>query len=372
MPFLPHPARALGLAAVLIAQQPASPPASAEAGAIELPSSPAGRAFAGVSPSTVAAALPAAVARGLEDKAWQQPGTWMGWAEAVRAEADASAPHAVQRAYLAQIALAQGRWDDAWDHFAATGGEPGLCAGLLPRFLPGVAAAPQASAGDGPPTFAAALGGHVGALPEGVLLRPALPPPAVPAAQVALGRNWIERRSMRLEGLRIGAAIVAMKVSLESDGVQVEFTHQGGGAARWNVMLPEPLDFEVRVAYVDWMRQDEVGIALEVAIAPGDEPHTLFGRFRPRSIPWPTNLPPATPRFLSDHGLELCFPADAPDAAVFRSAGPALARVLGLPVVSGTPAGAEFAGVRIELGDPALARRKFQGLITLVERFALR
>src|SRR5204863_139988 len=142
-----------------------------------------------------------------------------------------------RRAGLARIALAQGRFDDAWDHFAATGGAPEICAALLPGFLPGVAI------GSAPEGVAVGPGGIVGALPDGVLLAPASPPPAVAAA---------------------------------------------------------------------------------------------------------------------------------PDAALFRAAGPALASVLGFAVATKSAPSAVFPGVKIDLGDPGLARRKFLGMVTLSERFALR
>jgi hypothetical protein len=361
-------ALALTLAATASAQEPAP------AQGVELPESPAARAFAGVGPATLASALPGPPAQDLNSGAWRNSAPWMAWAAAVHAESEAPHPDATRRAFLAQVALAQERFDDAWDHFAATGGDPKLCAALLPWFLPGVACAPAASPGDAgkAPVFALAAGGRIGALPEGVLLRPALPPPSLPAAEVVLGRKWIERRMMRVSDLHIGEAVVAMQVSLESDGIQVEFTHQSGGSASFSVLLPEPSDFEIRVAYIDWMRQDELGLALEVSIAPGDEPHTLFGRFKPRAIPWPTQLPKQASSALREHGLQLYCPAEFPDAAMIEAAAPAFARVLGLPVVVVHEGGADFPGVRISLDDAALAQRKFLGVVTLAERFALR
>ena len=340
-------------------QAPAQPVPS-----IELPPGPAARAFAGVVSTTVPAALGTVAAQGLNADTWRKGEAWMAWAEAVRGEAHVPHPQALRRAELAQIALAQGRWDDAWEHFAATGAEPSVCAALVPSFLPGVPTGLAVHVRDAqlPQIFVVGSGGIVGELPDGVLLRPAVPPPALPAAELQLGRTWIERRSMRLNGLRIGEATLAMQVSLESDGIQIDFEHQAGGKARVRVWLPELADFEVRVAYIDWMRQDEVGKELEVIIAPGDETHTLFGRFRPRSITWPTNLPQAAARGLVENGLALVYPGSAPDADMFRAAGPAFALVLGLPVVSAPSPRSDFVGVQIDLGDPALARRKFLGI----------
>ncbi|HUR27200.1 MAG TPA: hypothetical protein VM509_03380 [Planctomycetota bacterium] len=348
----------LGLCAALFQEGAVAPP-QAPRNSVELPPGPAARAFAGVGPTTAPTTLPGAALATLDAPEWRTPGPWTAWADAVRAEASATEPDPFRRAQLARTALAQGRFDDAWEHFAWTGAAPSVTAALLPQFLPGV-------------TQRAEAGGIVAALPDGALLQPAIPPPSVPAADVLLGRTWIERREMRLEGLRIGAATLAMKVKLESDGIQVEFEHRAGAAAHVRVLLPELADFEVRVAYVDWMRQDEVGRVLEFDIAPGDEEHTLFGRFKPRTIGWPTNLPQGTPSALLRDGLELSFPEDAPDASLFRSAAPALESVLGLRVTTNRADTAPFPGVELDLAEPNLARRKFVGMLTLTERYVLR
>ena len=347
------------LALASLTQAPPGGQTSGSDAAVSLPPSPAARAFASVGPKTKPASLPALPIGDLDSPAWRSADAWSDWATAVRAEARADSPDAQRRARLARIALAQGRWDDAWDHFASTGSEPGVCAALLPQFLPGVAS----EVGDG---------GIPAPLPDGVLLRPAAPPPPVAAAEVSLGRTWIDRREMHMEGLHVGAAVLSMKVSLESDGIQIDFDHKGGGAAHLRVVLPELADFQVRVSYVDWMRQDEVGGVLEFDIAPGDETHTLFGRFRPRAISWPTNLPRGAPRFLELNGLEFAFPVSVPDGPMFQAALGGFSSVLGLPVTSNPKAAAAFAGVRIDLSDPSVARRKFLGMVTLSERFALR
>ncbi len=341
---------------------------------MELPPGPAARAFAGVGPDTRAAVLPSAPSVGLDAPVWRTKEPWQAWAEALRAEAAAATPDAQRRAKLARIALAQGRWDDAWEHFASTGSDPAVCAALLPQFLPGVLSGiPSTAQASGAPTiFAVGPGGIIAALPDGVLLRPALPPPSVPAAEVLIGRGWIERREMRLEGLHIGAATLAMKVRLESDGIQIDFDHRGGGAAHVRVVLPEQADFALRVAYVDWVRQDEFAGVLEVNVSPGDETHTLFGRFRPRPIAWPTNLPEGAPRFLTQNGLEFSFPQTAPDAEMFEAASTGFASLLGLAVSTKGAVTGDFAGIKIDLGDPTIARRKFTGMISLSERFALR
>ncbi|MBK8179442.1 MAG: hypothetical protein IPK67_11260 [Planctomycetes bacterium] len=363
------PSAWLCLGAILLHQGVPTPAPSAVAG-VTLPPGPAARAFAGVGPATEPARLSA---DGPAAPDWSRPEGWNRWAEAVGAEARGAQSDPTRRAALARAALSQGRYDDAWDHFAATGGDPPVAAALLPRFFPGVGEPGVQEAPAAAVDFLAdARGGLPGPLPDGVLLRPSVPPPSLPAAQVALGRNWIERREMRLEGLRVGASTLAMRVALQSDGIQVDFDHRGGGPARVRVILPEPADFEVRVAYVDWMRQDERGGILEVNLAPGDETHSVFGRLRPRALPWPTQLPARLSQGLADHGLALCFPPEAPDGAMFRAAAPGLAAVLGLSVRVEAAREFSFPGVRVDLEDPALARRKLLGIVTLAERFALR
>ncbi|MEO6709224.1 MAG: hypothetical protein ABI054_14640, partial [Planctomycetota bacterium] len=66
------------------------------------------------------------------------------------------------------------------------------------------------------------------------------------------------------------------------------------------------------------------------------------------------------------------FPISVPDGPMFQAALGGFSSVLGLPVKSSPAASATFAGVRIDLSDPSVARRKFLGMVTLSERFALR
>jgi hypothetical protein len=332
---------------------------------IALPGGPAARAFASVGAETQPQklALPA-FPRWPEGAQWNDPALWRGWADDLRAEAQAGTADPARRARLCAFALAQGRSDDAWDHFAALAGAPSVCAALLPRLLPGV-----------PIDGAAGKGGIAPALADGIALAPALPPPSRPASEVVLGRRWIERREMRIEGLVIGDATLSMRVALESDGVQIDFDHRSGGTAHVSVWLPEPPDFEIYVAYVDWMRQDAIGGPLALEIPADGETHTLFGRLQPRAMPWPTSLPTEKNAGLELHGLRLEIDPGDPATARIEALSRALSDVLGLPasVLARAPkdAAEPFGGTIVSLHAEPGRDRKVASLVSLAERYAL-
>ncbi|MBI5432410.1 MAG: hypothetical protein HZA52_06250, partial [Planctomycetes bacterium] len=305
---------------------------------------------------------------------WRIAATWVDWADAVRAEARGRGLDPARATRLALVARLQGRDDDAWDHFASLAEHPEHAAALLPLFLPGVAPAELVAL--------APQGGQRGPcvppLADGVVLRPAAPPPSTRAADVRLGYPTIERRSMRVDELTIGAARVRLTVALESDGVQVDVAHLGGGPAKLRVLLPELPDFEIYVQYDDWVRQDGVGSALEIELAPGDEPHSLFGRFQPRRVAWPTELPTRASHALANDGLVIALSADDPRLALVRAASDGLARLIEAPCRvealardSGSLDRARLgASVRIDLSDDA-SGRKWSSILSLAERWAL-
>src|SRR6185436_20956684 len=119
-----------------------------------------------------------------------------------------------------------------------------------------------------------------------------LPPPSVPAREVVLGVGRIERRAMKISGLQIGAAVVDLRVGLEYEGLQIDVEHKSGGACKLKLRLPVPLDFEIATTYIDWQRLDPPNTSeVELELKPGDEPRTVFARFEPLYVRWPTIVP---------------------------------------------------------------------------------
>jgi len=205
-------------------------------------------------------------------------------------------------------------------------------------------------------------------LPDGALLRPALPPHD--------NAFLFGRHEMSIAGLRVGSGRISMGVSVDPDGVQVELAHLGGEPVRVAVLLPEPRNFAIRVAYVDWFRQDEVGVPLEVELAPGEEPRVLFGRFAPRSSPWTRELPADLPAGLARDGLRLDYGALGDDERTqLAGLDAALAQLLGARVEVVAPSAAEsrpaFAGISVQL-EPETWRRELAAILSSVERFTLR
>ncbi len=333
-------------------------------GEVRLPESEAARALASVGPQTA----PADLGPGLLDlHPWLvEPeagppeavhGTWARW---IAAEAAAGVPDPTRRAGLLLVAARQSRHEEAWAHLGALVSDPGRAAAVLPILLPGV-----------PPGTPAAEGGLPVALPDGVLLRPA-PPPAPPGDPA----GSLRPRHMEVRGLRVGAAVVNLRVALEPSGVQVDVEHVDGGPARLRVLLPEPEGQEIRVEYVDWMRQDTHRAPLLVELSPEDEePHTLWGRFLPRRTPLPALPAGALPRGLERAGLFLACPPGGPLEAEARAFAGALGELYGFPtgvLPPGAPApapDAEALLVRLTGGEDG--RRLLHELARRVERHRL-
>ena len=137
---------------------------------------------------------------------------------------------------------------------------------------------------------------------------------------------------MSVSGIRIGHALLKIRVAHEIEGVQVDFEHLEGGEAHFFARIPVPPDHEVRVEYIDWMRQDEAGIAHEIRIGPGSEPRTLFGRFRPRPPTWPTFFPESTPEGLTRDGILIELAGDDPLRTRMLAFAAGLEKMLEVPV----------------------------------------
>jgi hypothetical protein len=329
---------------------------------------PVGRAWAGVGPKTSRVRL----AR--EDlprapEAWSSERPWLDWAELLGAEARArasgSAPDSRRRARLALVAWSQGRSDDAWEHLAACTAEPAWIAAAVPHLAPGV-----------PFDLAAAEGfDPASPLPDGVHLRPALPPPLVPAAEVAHGRAWIEPRELRVEDLAVGAGLVGLRIALEVDGVQVDVEHRGGGAVALSLTLPEPPDFAIQAEYLNWTRRERLGEPIEVRVDASEPQAYVFGRFQPRALPWSETLPREDNAQLLRHGLELRVAPESGSAGRVAGFAAGLEALLGFGSrvrgLQPAPAEPPWPGIVVRFDREAELERKLFALVSLAERYAL-
>lgn len=282
---------------------------------------------------------------------WARPETWKRWAELLTLECKASRPDPLRRAELALLALAQGRYEDAWERFEQCGSSPAVARALLPHFLPGARSTPLA---------------------DGVALAPALPPPSSAEARAAGSvRAGVDRRSMKIDGLVVGAATIALKVSVEIEGVQIDVQHLSGGPVQLAIAIPKDPRFGFSDEYVDWYRAEVKGVAHALSIQPGDEEHTLYARFEPRAPEWPTLLPEDVPAQVATGGLRIVARAGNGELDLLRAVAESLAAgPLHLPAVlheAGSPSG-DFLGVTIDLTEAALRPRKLAWIAGAVER----
>jgi hypothetical protein len=283
----------------------------------------------------------------LSEGTWSTPGTWDAWTKAVDlARTEHGEDVQPARCWLARLALQQGRWEDAWSHFE----HAGRAAELMSSFLPGVTGSIENGVLPD------------GALSDGALIRPAPPPPTA-----GLQPGYVDVREAWVRGLRVGDAVLDMRVAIEPEGVQIDLEHVSGGSARLVVQLPEPEGLELRVAYIDWMRQDELGPPLEVVVAPGDEPHSLYGRFLGRELEWPTGALERVPAAIDVGGLSLIAADDDPEHARLAAVCGALARY-GCRVTPTPP----LSGIAFHVPPPGPAReRKLAWLVSAYESITL-
>ena len=346
------------LAALLLAH--ASPQAPAQ---VTLCESPAARAWAGVGPETVPVDLDELLfaedpwlldpSRADPAQVWERWGTWLG------AEGRSESADPRRRAGLCLLAVHHRRWEDAWAHFARLGAAPPWAAAVVPALVPGV---PIDQLG------AAADPGR--SLPEGLVLRPAVPPRPADDPPTSL-----RPREMWARQLRIGGAVLDTKVSIEPSGLEVDLWHLSGEAVEVAVLLPEPPGQEIRVEYIDWMRQDERRVPLRLELVPGSEEHNLFGRFSPRRAPLPALPEGALPAGIAGGGLWISLPASD---ELERTAAPvarALSRLFDVPggtLAHGMPLPpGSVAGVRIELESGAAGLSKLVAVVSLAETYVL-
>jgi len=266
---------------------------------LELPDSRAAKAFA-ASPSN-ADALTTLCGNGPSQESmlssalpdWDDPKTWQIWSKSI-ALLHSSPKLFGTRALLARLALAERRWDDAWSHFAALDGSRHCMEVVLPSFLPGATSGYAPSDGPLPAPLA-----------DGVVLRPSLPPPSEHSVP---GR--IDVRAMKVNEFLVGKAKLAMRVSVEVEGVQIEIEHRSGDAARVSIVIPEPAEWAIGNEYVDWVAQTTHHEPLALELKPGEEAHTIYGRFQQRAISHPTHASAQVPAQIGGGRVWLLAPGD--------------------------------------------------------------
>lgn len=351
------------ICACLLALQATAPEAAAPKPMFEFPAGAAGTAVAAIAADTKPAPTPADLGAkdtvpAVASNAFALAPTWDAWSTLVLAEAHARAPDPERRARLALFALEQGRSDDAWSHCAATSAHPEWTAAILPRFLPGV---PRGSA--------IGVGGRPGALPDGVVLSPSLPP-----SSAARDDGRVDRRAMSVREIHIGRAVVSMRVSVESEGVQIDVRHVSGEPAQFSVLIPELSDWSFGDEYVDWYRQDEKRVPHKIEVKAGEEEHTFYGRFEARARTQPTRVPTSLPGSIVAGGLWFVIRDDDSGRALVASIADSLtARKFGFTCRVRAP-GLErdnWSGVAFDVSAPDERAEKLRFLATALERFAL-
>lgn len=362
-------------AAPLVPPQANTPTAAGSTSApkgvpIELPDGPTARAFAsspstGHAPEWAGLGVPGLDVALVSRHAWRTAKTWDVWSRLMLLEAKADTHDVRRQAGLALLALAQERWDDAWLHFDACDTSKEWMTALLPSFLPGVPAGTRWSASVLPPP-----------LPSGIELRPSLPPPSDKA-----GPGRIDVRAMKIEGFVVGEATLAMRVSVEVEGVQIDIDHRSGGAARLSIVIPEPAEYEIANEYVDWSVQTTHHEPLPLEIKPGDETHTIYGRFQPRPLSHPTRASERVPAQVEHGTVWLLVPDEAVDRAYFDAIAESLKRLpLRLdcrlrtePLEVAPPRGDDprSSGVTVDLRSAEERDDKLAWLVSSLERILL-
>ncbi|MDZ4774623.1 MAG: hypothetical protein SGI72_15965 [Planctomycetota bacterium] len=350
------------LAACLAFQ--AAPPANATPpAAFEFPPGAVSDAVAQLTLATIPAETPQDLGRktqvpALSNRAWQSAETWSHWSALVELEGQSVHPDPERRARLALLAGAQGRAEDAWQHTSQIS-DPRWLAAILPVFLPGV-----------PAESAIGSGGAGGALADGVVLSPSLPP----SSQVARTDGRVDRRAMSVRSFQVGRAFVSMRVSVEAEGVQIDVKHLSGESAKLSVVIPSSADYAFADEYVDWYRQDTMRVPHAIELEPGEAEHTIYGRFEPRAKLETSGVPRALPGSVREGGVWFTLPLDDPDRALLVKIAETIdARGFGFhlgvrEITTKTPS---FSGVTFALDDVATRAEKLAWLASAIERFVL-
>jgi len=345
------------LAAALPALLPAVPPVH-WTGA-DLPPGPAAATVARIPVDARPAALPVALAaeEALVGTPWSRTKTWELWADWVADESPEAS------ASLALLAVAQARYADAWAHLDLAAADPAQAAMVLPHLWPGVPLGSPIEAGGVP-----------GALPDGVLLRPTLPPVGTDPEHPP--RAWTATAA----GLRVGDAVIDLRLVVDDSGVQIDLVHRSGGKAVVRVLVPEPVGVEIRIEYLDWFRLDTLREPIEIELEPGAEPRVIFGRVLERSESWPSAGGGGLPEGLRRGGLRLIVPANDPELELLRAVGAAIGRAAGVAThvtlveeIDATPpiSNDSFGATDVRLAPGPDRARKLAWLVSAVERYRM-
>ena len=322
------------------------------AGDVLLPEGPAARAWASVDP---ASPISDEWMEGLENagttalrgtEPWQTPAAWEAWAHWISAEK----PSSGESAGLALLAAQGGRSEDAWNHYATLVADPAIAAAVMPRLLPGI----PAEISSGAP------------LPDGCLLCPTPPPGALAAAR---GQTRPVTASAELE---VGDAKLRLTISIEPSGVEVDLHHLSGGPVTLRVQLPELLEREVRVSYIDWMRQDERNPPLSATLTPEMEGSIqLFGRFLARRESLPSSPSSSLPTQLLSAGLWIEPEGQGEITLLQSTAAAALSKALSVPGGARRASKSNLqlpsAGLVIHLSDGPEGARSLSRIVSAAE-----
>lgn len=286
-----------------------------------------------------------------DPEAWRDPGAWSRWAESL-ARSEPSA-----RAAAVRAALAQGRHDSAWKGLVEIAAQdPAEGAHLLPAFLPGLTAPARVDER-----------GRLEALPDGVLLAPALPPPTRTPGRFDI-------RSATVSDLAIGSGRARLTVGVRGDGIEYELEHLSGDAIELRLLVGAPLGRRIENLYADWDKQADPRAPITIRLEPGAEPYRVWARTRAQSLAWPGIGPDALDPRMERTGIEFVVARADPWRAEIEDLARAMQRMLGVPTrVADEPLMAEgVSPVRLVLPGPDRRESWLLELVEATERFARR
>lgn len=321
---------------------------------LHLPDGPAGRAWSARGPDVRAASIPPEIQSLARPSAWNERETWLRWSADLKIVQDRGPDVELARVRLALAALSQGRSEDAWEHFAALGQAPQWMDALVPYLV---------------------FGGPTREFADGALIAPSFPPLGGPARERTLGLGRLEQRELRWTGVKIGPAVVDVRIAMEYDGVQLEFEHKSGGTAQVAVVMPEPLDFELTSVYVDWEREPQAAGPHQVTLSAEVPLMSVYARCKPVQLLWPMTLPSELEARAREHGFEVLVAASEASSPRALGFADALQALTGVPArVSSEGDARESAawhGVTLDFARGPERVRKFRTLLSQLERFAL-